>query len=81
VYLFSSRKSLLRVPNNETENFKVKTTFESNVALGVQQTVGLLEQQASLLIAMEFLSLRPAIFSSNRNVALRARSHGPPWSR
>jgi len=28
---------------------------------------------------MEFLSLRPANFSLNRNVALHARSLGPPW--
>jgi len=47
----------------------VKITLESNIALGVQQTLGLLEQQTSLLIAMEFLCLRPAKFSSNRNVA------------
>jgi len=32
--------------------------------------LGLLEQQRSLLIAMEFFSLRLAKFSSNRNVAL-----------
>ena len=35
VYLFSSRKSLFWVPNNETENFEVKITLESNIALGV----------------------------------------------
>jgi len=40
--------------------------------------LGLLAQQTSLLIAMEFFSLRPANFSSNRNVALHARSLGPP---
>ena len=79
MYLFSSRKSLFWVPNKETENFEVKITLESNIALGVQQTLGLLEQQTSLRIAMEFLSLRPANFSSSRNVALHARSLGPPW--
>ena len=38
------------------------------------------EQQTSLLIATEF-SLWPANFLSNRNVALHARSLGPPWDR
>jgi len=42
------------------------------IALGVQQKLGLLEQQTSFLIAMKFLSLRPANFSSNRSVALHA---------
>ena len=55
MYLFSSRKSLFWVTNNETENFEVKITHESNIALGVQQTLGLLEQQTSLRIAMGFL--------------------------
>ena len=32
-------------------------------------------------LAILFLSLRPANFSSNRNVALHARSLGPPWAR
>jgi len=64
----------------ETENFEVKITLESNIALGVQQTLGLLEQQTSLRIAMEFLSLRPANISANRNVALHARNLGPPCS-
>jgi len=59
----------------------VKITFESNIALGVQQTLGLLEEQTSLLIAMAFLFLRPANFSSNRNVALQAHSLGPPLTR
>jgi len=45
----------------------------------VHQKLGLLEQQTCLLIAMEFLSLRPANFSSNRNVALHPRNLGPPW--
>ena len=44
----------------------------------MQKKLGLLKQQTSLSFAMEFLSLRPATFSSNRNVALRARSLGPP---
>ena len=61
MYLFSPKKSLFWVPNNERENFKI--TLESNIALGVKQTLGLLEQQAMLLIAMETLSLRPANFS------------------
>jgi len=59
----------------------VKITLESNIALGVQQTLGLLEQQTSLIIAMEFLFLQPANFSSNRNVSLHACSLGPPWTR
>ena len=42
------------------QNFKAKITLESNIPLGVQQTSSLLEQQTSLLIAVEFLSLRPA---------------------
>ena len=45
VYLFSSRKSLFWVPNKKTENFKL--ALEANIALGMQQTVGLLEQQTS----------------------------------
>ena len=45
----------------------------------MQQNLGLLEQQTSLLIAMEFLCLRPANFFSNCNVALHTRSLGPPW--
>jgi len=61
-------------------NTKLKITLESKVALGMQYKVGLLEQQTSLLIAMECLSLGPANFSSNCNVALHARSLGPPWS-
>jgi len=44
----------------------------------VQQRLSLLEQQTSLLIAVEFLSLRPANFFSNRNVALHARNLEPP---
>jgi len=32
-------------------------------------------------LAILFLSLRPANFSSNRNVALHARSLGPSWAR
>jgi len=44
----------------------------------MQQKLDQLEQQISLLIAVEFLSLRLAKFSSNRNVALHARSLGPP---
>ena len=59
----------------------MKSILKSNIALGVQQILGLLEQQTSLPIAMEFLPLRPANFSSNRNVALHARSLGPPWSK
>jgi len=47
----------------------------------VQQKLGLLEQQMSLLIAMEFLSLQPADFSSNCNVAHCARSLGQPCFR
>jgi len=47
----------------------------------VQHRLGLLEHQTSLLIAVEFLSLRPANFSSNRNVALHACSLGLTWSR
>ena len=34
----------------------------------MQQKLGVLEQKTSLLIAMEFLSLPPANFSSHRNV-------------
>ena len=45
--------------------------------LGVQKKLGLLEQQTSLSIAMEFLSLWPANFSSNRNAALHSRCLGP----
>jgi len=45
----------------------------------VQKKLGLLEQQTSLSIAMELLSLQPANVSSNRNAALHARSLGPPW--
>ena len=41
--------------------------------------LGLLEQRTSLFVAMECLSLRPANFSSNRNMALHARSLGPRW--
>ena len=55
MYLFPSRKFLFSVPNNETESFKIKITLESNIALGVRQTLGLLEQQTSLLIAVELL--------------------------
>jgi len=47
----------------------------------MQKTLGLLEQQTSLSIAMEFLSLWPANFSLNRNVALDACRLGPPWHR
>jgi len=47
-------------------NFKI--TFESNIALGAQQILALLEHQTSLFIAVEFLSLQTANFSSNRNV-------------
>ena len=43
----------------------------------MQKKLGLLEQQMSLSIAMEFLSLRPANFSSNRNAVLHSRSLGP----
>jgi len=64
--------------NKQTKNLTI--TLESKIALGVQQKLGLLEQQASLLIALESLSLRPANFSSKHNVALHARSLGPPWS-
>jgi len=78
VYLFSSRISLFSVANKRTENLKI--TLESKTALGVQQKLGLLEQQTSLLIVMELLYLRPANFSSNRNVALDARGLGPPCS-
>ena len=62
---------------NKQKNLKM--TIESKIAFGVQQKLGLLEQQTSLLMALEFLSLQPANFSSNRNVALHARSLGPPW--
>jgi len=44
----------------------------------VQQKLGLLGQQTSSSIAMEF-SLRTANISPNRNVAHHARSVGPPW--
>jgi len=40
----------------------MKITLESNNAIGIQQTLGLLEQQSSLLIAMEFLFCGPQIF-------------------
>ena len=65
---FSRRKYLFWVANKQTENLKI--TLEWKVAFGVQQKLGLLEKWTSLFIAMEFLSLRPANFSSNRNVAM-----------
>jgi len=46
--------------------------------LGLQQKLGPLEQQTSLLTTIEFLSLWPANFSSDRNAALHACSLGPP---
>ena len=68
MYHFSRRKYLFWVANKQTENLKI--TLEWKVAFGVQQKLGLLEKRTSLFIAMEFLSLRPANFSSNRNVAM-----------
>ena len=67
----SSRISLFWVANRQTENLKI--ALEQKIALGVQQKLGLLGQQANLLIAMEFLSLRPENFASSRN-------RGPSWS-
>jgi len=58
----------------QTENLQI--TLESKIALGVQQKLGLLQQQVSLLATMEFLFLRPANLSSNRNAALHAWSLG-----
>jgi len=66
------------VAKKQTENLKI--TLQSKIPLGVQQKLGLLQQQTSLLITVEFVSSRPANFSSNCNVALNARSLGPPWS-
>ena len=60
----------------QTENLKM--SLESKIALGVQQKLGLLEQQTSLLTTKEFLFLRLAHFSSNHNAALHACSLGPP---
>jgi len=40
----------------------MKITLAYNNAIGIQQTFGLLEQQSSLLIAMEFLFCCPQIF-------------------
>jgi len=45
----------------QTENLKM--SLESKIALGVQQKLGLLEQQTSLLTTKEFLFLRLANFS------------------
>ena len=59
----------------------LKIIIESKIALDIQQNLGLLEQQISLLIAMDFLFLRFANFSSNHNVDLHACSPRPPWSR
>jgi len=47
----------------------------------MQQKLVQLEQQMSLLTAVEFLSLQSTNFSSNCNVALRPRSLGPPCTR
>jgi len=66
---------------SQTNKQNLKITLEWKIVLGVQQKLGLLEQQMSLLIAMEFLSLQPADFSSNRNVALCARSLRQPCFR
>jgi len=74
---FSCKKFLVWVANKPTKNFKI--TVDSKLALGVQQKLGLLEQQTRL--AMEFISMQPANFPSNRNVALHARSLVLPWAR
>ena len=81
MYLFLAENLHFGSQTMKQKNFKVKINLESNIAFGVQQTLGLLEQQTSLLIAMKFLSLQPANFSSNPNVTLHARSLGPPCSR
>jgi len=61
----------------ESQTNRTFTNYlESKIALGVQQKLGLLEQQMSLLAPMEFLFLRPANLSSNRNAALHACSLG-----
>jgi len=74
VSFFYQKISILS--RKQTENLKI--TLESKIALGVQQNLGLLEQQTSFLTTMEFLFLRPANFSSNRNAALHACSLRPP---
>jgi len=61
--------------NKQIENLKI--SLESKIASGVQQKLGLLEEQTSLSIAMEF-SLRPANFSLNRTVALHTRGNLVP---
>jgi len=65
VSFFQQKISILS--RKQTENLKI--TLELKIALGVQQKLGLLEQQTSLLTTMEFLFLRPANLSSNRNAA------------
>jgi len=74
VSFFQQKISILS--RKQTENLKI--TLESKIALGVQQKLGLLEQQTSLLTTMEFIFLRQANLSSNRNAALHACSLGPP---
>jgi len=64
----------------ESQTNKQKTCIYPRIKNCVRRAakVGPLEQKTSRSIAMEFLSLRPANCSSNRNVALHARSLGPP---
>jgi len=73
--IFSLEKISI-VSCKQIEYFKI--TLDFKIALGVQKKLGLLEQKTGLSIAVEFLSLRPANFSSNRNVALHAHSLGSP---
>jgi len=77
VSLFEQKISVLsrKQTNRKPKNYPIKNCVRHAGAA----KLGLLEQQASLIIAMEFLPLRPANFSSNPNVALHARSLGPPW--
>jgi len=59
-------------------NRKLKTYPRIKNCVRHAAKLGLLEQQTSLLIAMEFFSLQPAHLSSSCHAALHARSLGPP---
>jgi len=73
---FSSRKSLLWVANKQTENSKI--ALESKLAWGVQQKLGLFEQQTIFLLQWSS-PCGPQIFPQTVMWALHARSLGPPW--
>ena len=77
VYHFSSTKSIF---SRKQTDRKLKNHPRIKICVRRAEKLGLLEQQTSHLIAMEFLFLRPAIFSLNSNVALHASSLEPPWS-